>query len=120
MPLVSLNGISFDYGRVPILRDADLSLEPGERAAIVGRNGVGKSSLFAIIDEEMRPDTGTMERSRRLRIGHLKQDHALSGDLTLFDAVRAECHEIVELDELVTRQLAKMEDLPTDGDAYAP
>ena len=34
MPLFALNRVSFDYGRLPILRDADLSLEPGERAAL--------------------------------------------------------------------------------------
>ncbi|MCP4549997.1 MAG: ABC-F family ATP-binding cassette domain-containing protein [bacterium] len=112
MPLFSMNKVSFDFGRVPILRNVDLSLEPGERAAIVGRNGVGKSTLFNIIMREMRPDAGTVDRSRRMRIAMLQQDHALSGEMKLFEAVRGECRELIELEGRMERALSTMEALP--------
>jgi ATP-binding cassette subfamily F protein 3 len=117
MPLISLSGIDFDYGRLPILRGADLSLEPGQRAAIVGRNGTGKSTLFAIISGALRPDRGTVEKARRLRIAHLAQDRALAGELSLFAAVRGECRELVALDERCHAALARLQALPA-GEAH--
>ena len=112
MPLISLNRVSFDYGRVPILRDADLAIEPGQRCAIVGRNGTGKSTLFSLINDEMKPDIGGVEKARRLRIGHLPQDRALAGGRSLFAAVRGECRELVELEERMHAALAELEALP--------
>ncbi|MBM4118366.1 ABC-F family ATP-binding cassette domain-containing protein [bacterium] len=117
MPLVSLSGIDFDYGRLPILRGADLALEPGQRAAIVGRNGSGKSTLFGIISGALRPDRGAVEKARRLRIAHLAQDRALAGELPLFAAVRGECRELVALEERCHQALAALEALPP-GEAH--
>ncbi len=116
MPLISLNRVSFDYGRVPILRDADLAIEPGQRCAIVGRNGTGKSTLFSLINDEMRADSGGVEKARRLRIGHLAQDRALSGGLSLFGAVRGECRELIDLEDRMNAALAKLESLPDGAD----
>ncbi len=117
MPLISLNRVSFDYGRVPILRDADLAIEPGQRCAIVGRNGTGKSTLFSLINGEMRPDTGGVEKARRMRIGHLPQDRALAGGRSLFAAVRGECRELIELEDRMHAALAELEALP-EGSAH--
>ena len=44
-PLLSLRAVSLRYGVQPLYQDLDLSLYPGERVALVGRNGSGKSSL---------------------------------------------------------------------------
>jgi ATP-binding cassette subfamily F protein 3 len=118
MPLIALSKVSFDYGRSPILRDVDLALEPGERAAIVGRNGAGKSTLFSVLNGEIRPDRGGVERGRRLRIAHLPQDRALAGELGLAAAVRGECRELVELESRLERALADMEALPSEGEAH--
>ncbi|MCB1164257.1 ABC-F family ATP-binding cassette domain-containing protein, partial [bacterium] len=111
MPLVSLSGIDFDYGRVAILRGADLSLEPGQRAAVVGRNGVGKSTLFALITGELRADAGTVDKGRRLRIAHLAQDRALAAGASLFAGVRAQCRELVDLEGAMHTALARLESL---------
>ncbi|MBN2170987.1 MAG: ABC-F family ATP-binding cassette domain-containing protein, partial [Candidatus Krumholzibacteriota bacterium] len=115
MSLVNLSGVSFDYGRTPILREADLAIEPGERGAVVGRNGAGKSTLFSLITGELRPDRGSVDRQRRLRVAHLRQDNALAGDRPLAAAVRAECADLAELEGRMERALAHMEALPADS-----
>jgi len=112
MPLISLNGVSFDYGRSPILRDADLAIEPGERGAIVGRNGVGKTTLFRILTGELPPDRGSVERPRRLSIAYLRQDLSLQGDASLFDSVRAAHRELVTLEAELEDLVARMEATP--------
>ena len=49
MPLVSLDHISMAYGHLPLLDDASLQIEAGERVCVIGRNGTGKSTLLQII-----------------------------------------------------------------------
>ena len=49
MPLVSLDHIRMAYGHLPLLDDASLLIEAGERVCVIGRNGTGKSTLLQII-----------------------------------------------------------------------
>jgi ATP-binding cassette subfamily F protein 3 len=95
MPLINLSGVSFDYGRLPILREVGFSLEPGERAAVVGRNGAGKTTLFRILQGDLRPDRGDRAHSRRLKIAWLRQDMSLDEGDELFLAVRKSQTELI-------------------------
>ncbi|MEW5422868.1 energy-coupling factor ABC transporter ATP-binding protein [Amorphus sp. 3PC139-8] len=57
--LIELSGISFSYpGHAPVLSDADLQLERGERLCLVGHNGAGKSTLLSIVVGLLRPTSG--------------------------------------------------------------
>ena len=62
MPLVSLDHIRMAYGHLPLLDDASLLIEAGERVCVIGRNGTGKSTLLQIIGGEVIPDAGTVWR----------------------------------------------------------
>jgi ABC transport system ATP-binding/permease protein len=73
MALVSLTGISLEIGDQALLRHADLTIEPGERLALIGRNGAGKSTLLRIIEGELTPDSGDVVRAPGLRVGRLPQ-----------------------------------------------
>ena len=53
MPLVTLDDISHAYGHLPLLEHAALQIDKGERIAIIGRNGTGKSTLLQIIGGEL-------------------------------------------------------------------
>ena len=52
MALLQLKSVSLHYGRDHLLDGADLSIEPGERVALLGRNGCGKTSLMRLIAGE--------------------------------------------------------------------
>ena len=56
MPLVTLDHVSIAYGHVPLLDDASLQVEAGERVCVIGRNGTGKSTLLQIVSGEQAPD----------------------------------------------------------------
>ncbi|ROU01531.1 ATP-binding cassette domain-containing protein [Marinobacter sp. R17] len=60
MPLLSLEGVSLAYGLHPLLDDARLMIERGERVSLLGRNGEGKSTLLKVILGEVTPDGGTV------------------------------------------------------------
>ncbi len=80
MPLVSLDHIAMAYGHLPLLEDASLQIEAGERVCVIGRNGTGKSTLLQIISGEVTPDAGSVWRQPALRIARLVQDVPLSAD----------------------------------------
>ena len=55
-------GIAVSYGAVTVLHDVDLAVGPGERVAVVGPNGVGKTTLLRVLAGELTPDAGTVLR----------------------------------------------------------
>ena len=87
MPLVALDHIAMAYGHLPLLDDASLLIEMGERVCVIGRNGTGKSTLLQIISGDVVPDAGTVWRQPALRIARLEQDVPLSTDRAVRDVV---------------------------------
>jgi ATP-binding cassette subfamily F protein uup len=87
VPLVTLDGVSLAYGHLPLFEGADLRIEPGERIALIGRNGSGKSSLLKVISGELPPDAGAIWRTPALRTARLEQDVPTAGMRSVFDEV---------------------------------
>ena len=73
MSLISIENLAIRYGAKLVLRDVDLSIEPGEIVTIVGPNGSGKTSLLRAVIGAVPPDKGTIGRKRGLRIGYVPQ-----------------------------------------------
>ena len=87
MPLLTLDRLSHSYGHQPLLDDASLQIEAGERVCLIGRNGAGKSTLLRIVDGEVVPDVGEVWRQPGLVVARLAQDLAVDDDATVFDVV---------------------------------
>ena len=60
-PALALRGVSFSYGRTPVLQDIDLTLTEGDFLGVIGPNAGGKTTLLKIILGLIRPDGGTVE-----------------------------------------------------------
>ena len=73
MALLSLQGVTLNLGGKTLLDKADLHVEQGERVCLVGRNGVGKSSLMALLSGDLTPDGGTIVRTPGITFGHMPQ-----------------------------------------------
>ena len=86
-PLVSFDRVSTAFGHVPLLDEANLLVEPGERIAVIGRNGTGKSTLLQILSGELIADAGVVWRAPGVRVARLAQDAALSTSQTVFEVV---------------------------------
>jgi ATP-binding cassette subfamily F protein uup len=97
MALVVLDQISHAYGHLPLLDKAALQVEPGERIAIIGRNGTGKSTLMQIIGGELPPDAGTVWVQPGARIARLVQDVPLSANKPVFDVIADGLGDLGEL-----------------------
>ncbi len=79
MALIRLRGISLAFGPDKLLDDAELVIEQGERIAVLGRNGQGKSTLLKLLDGEIEPDEGEIVLSDGAKIARLQQE-VPSGD----------------------------------------
>ncbi len=73
MPLLTIDRLSLEFGDQPILRDASLTVDAGERICVIGRNGAGKSTLFRLITGEQAADAGNLRRRQGLRVAQLAQ-----------------------------------------------
>ena len=59
-PLLQARGITKSYGRMPVLKQVDLSIEPGEAHVVIGPNGAGKTTLFKVLSGELPVNGGTI------------------------------------------------------------
>ncbi|KXS56178.1 MAG: hypothetical protein AMR96_04250 [Candidatus Adiutrix intracellularis] len=87
MALISFSEVSRFYGRQDILRGATLSISPGDRVGLVGRNGAGKTTIIRLIMDMETPDSGQVTRARGLHLGYLPQDLLERHNLTLLELV---------------------------------
>ncbi|WP_461483642.1 ATP-binding cassette domain-containing protein, partial [Porticoccus sp.] len=74
MSLIRIDDISIEFGDVPLLTHASLTVETGERICLIGRNGAGKSTLLKIINRQIKPDHGELHYRQHLRISQLEQN----------------------------------------------
>ncbi|GAB6141990.1 ABC transporter ATP-binding protein [Methylosoma difficile] len=72
-PLLNLNKADIGYGQKTIVKQAGLTISPGDRIGLLGPNGAGKSSLIKVLAGEMQPLTGTRVAAEALRIGYFAQ-----------------------------------------------
>ncbi|HKW03079.1 MAG TPA: ATP-binding cassette domain-containing protein [Vicinamibacterales bacterium] len=100
MPLITLDHVRMAFGHLPLLDDAGMLVDAGERVAMIGRNGTGKSTLLRILSGELEPDSGAIWRAPGLVAARLGQDVALSDDRPVFDVV---AEGLGDLGELVKR-----------------
>jgi ATP-binding cassette subfamily F protein uup len=68
--------ISLSFGGREVLHDLTWRLGPGDRVALVGVNGSGKTSLIKLLDGQIKPTAGSVERGTTVRVAHLSQDTA--------------------------------------------
>jgi len=91
--LIRFSQVTLARGAKPLFEGADLSLNPGERIGLIGANGSGKSSLFALLRGELHTDKGEVDFPSHWRIAHVAQetpalerpatDYAIDGDTAL-------------------------------------
>lgn len=74
--VLNLEGVSKSFEDVEVCKHFNLSLFRGDRVAVVGRNGIGKTTLLRLILGELEPDAGKVEWGYEAALGYMPQDHA--------------------------------------------
>ena len=87
MALLTLSNAHLAFGHVPLLDGVDLALDGGERVALIGRNGTGKSSLLKVLAGLEKPDDGIVQITAGLRRVYVAQEPVFASGVSVFDAV---------------------------------
>ena len=106
--MLTLSHLHLAYGHVPLLSDAAFSLEAGERVALIGRNGAGKSSLLKIMAGLESPDEGQTQMQQGLRRTYVPQEPQFPPGSTVFEAVSLGLAELLSLRQRYDELLQKM------------
>ncbi len=119
MAILSANKLAKAYGAQDIFSDISLEIPHGAKIALVGANGVGKTTLLEVLIKLQEPTAGTVHHMKGLRIGYLPQRPPVSVQRTLweealsaFDALRAQEAQLAQLSEAISAAAgAKLERL---------
>ena len=87
MALIGMRDVCWGFDESPLLENVTFQIEKGERVCVVGRNGVGKSTLLKLLGGEMAPDSGDIWRHQGISVATLEQDVPAGFDGTIFDVV---------------------------------
>lgn len=126
MHLLRFDEVSLEFGHVPILKEANFSIDGKERVCLIGRNGAGKSSMLKLITGEYTADHGEIQKKRHLRISQLEQTLMATSHLTVREVVGQGMSEQQQLldqyhqlssSDLTPQQLKKLEELQHQIDA---
>jgi ATP-binding cassette subfamily F protein 3 len=129
--VISFRNFALRRGERLLLSDVDLALHAGYRVGVVGRNGAGKSSLFAALMGDVEPDRGDIDLPGKARIASVAQetphlpdpaiDFVLSGDAAVHAAIQMEANAFANEDwEAVAAAHQRLEEVNGyDGTARA-
>src|SRR5437762_6260239 len=87
MSLAQFADVSFGYPGNDILTGASLLIRPGDRLALVGPNGTGKSTALRLLSGELTPDSGDVRVLGRASMAYLHQSQELGGGGTIVEAL---------------------------------
>lgn len=93
MALISLQEVSVGFGGPLLLEEVNLQIEAGEWVGLLGRNGMGKSTLLKLINGDLEPQSGSVARQQNLRVAYLPQEVPLGLTGTATDIVAAGLRE---------------------------
>jgi ATPase subunit of ABC transporter with duplicated ATPase domains len=84
---VEIKGLAKAFDELELFRDLDLTIEAGARVAIIGSNGIGKTTLLRCLVGDLAPDAGSVRWAENAKSGYFAQDHSadFSVPLTLFE-----------------------------------
>ena len=96
--ILSCSHINMSFGDNKVLSDVSFHINDNEKCAIVGINGVGKTTLLKIIMGEEKPDSGDVTISKDKSIGYLKQQQNIESERTIYEEMRLAKQHIFELE----------------------
>ena len=109
MTLIAVGSASVDFGPTNIFKDITFTVAQGDRWAIVGRNGTGKTTLVKLLTGTLAPTKGNIARQPGLRIALLDQHRHFAPEMSLWDVVADAFAELRLLEVSLAKQAANLE-----------
>ncbi len=87
--VLTISGLSKSFDDVTLFDNIDIEIKRGERVALIGNNGTGKTTILKLINGIIEPDSGSIYLGAKVNIGYYDQEHhVLDSDKTIFDEIR--------------------------------
>ena len=99
--ILACHNLSKAFGDQIIVKDGSFHIEDHEKAALVGLNGAGKSTILKMIIGQLLPDAGTVVLTRGKTIGYLAQHQEMESGNTIYEEVRTAKAEIIEMEKQI-------------------
>ena len=117
--MISVNNISLYFGGQTIFNNVSFMINAGDKIGLVGKNGVGKSTLLRILAQEQTINEGDINRSNNIKIGYLQQDLDFVDGKTIIEEAKSAFSKIEELEyRLHYLQEEMNKDTDYESDAY--
>ncbi len=97
MSLITTAGLAKSYGSVDIFSGLNLSIPPKSRIALVGENGIGKTTLLNLLAEIESPSEGKIQRANQLRSGYLPQKSSLASEKSVWEETLTALEELISM-----------------------
>jgi ATP-binding cassette subfamily F protein 3 len=118
--MLSVEDLTIRFSERPVLDNVSFRVAEGQRVAIAGRNGQGKSTLFRAIMGEIAPQSGRIDLSKGRSAGYLPQDVTPpEGDRTVIQEVLAALPEVPRLEAEIQELTEALADRPEDEELLA-
>ena len=97
MALLEVSNLKKEFNGEPLFHDVNFNLNSGEKMAIIGNNGVGKTTILKMILKELDIDEGTIHIDRNATVGYLSQVMISSFDNTLYQEMLLSFEGVLKL-----------------------
>jgi ATP-binding cassette subfamily F protein 3 len=109
MTQLAFGGVGVDFGATKLFSDVTFNVQPGERWGIVGRNGTGKTTLFRLLTDEMKPTRGTIAKQPGVRVSLLEQHRDFGDSTFVWEAAAGELRALLTLEQSLVDQAHALE-----------
>jgi ATP-binding cassette subfamily F protein 3 len=111
MSLIAVSSLSKSFGADDLFSGVTFSVAKGARLAVVGPNGIGKTTLLRLLIGQEEPSSGTVTRAKNLRIGYLSQEADFELQGALWDICLEPFADLIRMQDELEKLEAEMSDL---------
>ena len=115
--ILACHNLSKAFGEQTIVKSGSFHIEEREKAALIGLNGAGKSTILKMITGKLAPDSGEIILAKGKTMGYLSQHPELSGENTIWEEIKTAKSDIIELEKQIRVTELQMKHL--QGEALA-
>lgn len=116
--MLELQNLSLQFNGEYLFRDVSVTIHAGDKLALVGANGAGKTSLFRLITGVLQPESGNVAIQKRVKIGYLPQEQILHSGKCLLDEAATGASDVMELRDREAEIMSDLQRLREDEEQY--
>ena len=98
MPVLSVSKLSMSFGERELFSELSFEVDSRDKVGLIGRNGVGKTTLFKLITGKLEPSAGVIASERGLRIGYMEQHACSNGSRSIYDELESVFDELKQME----------------------